>query len=565
MDATKKRSKASAKSLPKNVILRGRGFTFRKVAPADVPHVFGGIGEYTRALGNVSLRKAEELAAIHRVYCNRLIDEARGKAKPEKSIIELLRIQRVPDREEIERTVRDWLLRREAALGTSLSGDGGAQKARDIEHIQSEVIRVASQRKGAMPLLTGWIAEELAEANGWALPPDGELRRFLEDRVGRAQNELSERVGADQGWGKVRKPPHPMFEAARFDRDRDHHQCRPVPIRTILDGYLGERKPAASTVKAWKSAVNSLIAHLGHDDAARVTSDDIVAWKDALLAAGDGGGRGALTVRHKYLGGVKPIFGWAKKNRIIPENPVAGVTVMAPKRMKLRATKGFTDAEAKQVLSAALAVAADADQSFLGFARRWLPWLCAYTGARVGEMAQLRRQDIAQNEEGIWYLTITPEAGSQKGNFARQVAIHPHLIDQGFIEAIKRRSGPLFYDPTRARKGSVGNPQHKKVAQRVADWVRHTVGLTDPELQPNHGWRHRFITIAKDIGMDGDIRRAIVGHAAIDEHGDYGDTLIRSSYRALAEFPRYVVEEDGSVGSPPRTREILQPVATTAE
>lgn len=416
-----------------------------------------------------------------------------------------------------------------------------------------------------MPLLTGWIAEGLAEANGWDLPPDGELRRFVEDRVGRAQNELSERVTADQGWDKVRRPAHPMFEQARFDRDREHQRCRPVAIKTIFDGYLSERKPAPATVKAWTSAINSLIAHLGHDDAAIVTPEDIVAWKDALLAANNGSSRGGITVRHKYLGAVKPVFGWAKRNRLIHDNPVAGVTVDAPKTIRRRTSKGYSDAEARRVLTASYAINTQADRSFLAFARRWLPWLCAYTGARVGEMAQLRRQDIAKNEEGIWYLTITPEAGSQKGNFARQVAIHPHLIEQGFIEAVEGRSGPLFYDPTRARKGSIGNPQHKKVAQRVADWVRHTVGLTDPDLQPNHGWRHRFITIAKDSGMDGDIRRAIVGHAAIDEHGDYGDTLIRSSYRALAEFPRYVVEECRSVGFAPRTHEILQPVATAAE
>lgn len=42
-------------------------------------------------------------------------------------------------------------------------------------------------------------------------------------------------------------------------------------------------------------------------------------------------------------------------------------------------------------------------------AKRWLPWVCAYTGARVGEIAQLRKQDVA-HEHGRWVLVITPEA-----------------------------------------------------------------------------------------------------------------------------------------------------------
>jgi integrase len=32
--------------------------------------------------------------------------------------------------------------------------------------------------------------------------------------------------------------------------------------------------------------------------------------------------------------------------------------------------------------------------SFLGAARRWVPWLMAYSGARCGEITQLRKEDI---------------------------------------------------------------------------------------------------------------------------------------------------------------------------
>ena len=46
-------------------------------------------------------------------------------------------------------------------------------------------------------------------------------------------------------------------------------------------------------------------------------------------------------------------------------------------------------------------------------AKRWVPWLCAYTGARVGEMVQLRKQDLRQVGE-LWVLRITPEAGTVK-------------------------------------------------------------------------------------------------------------------------------------------------------
>jgi hypothetical protein len=62
--------------------------------------------------------------------------------------------------------------------------------------------------------------------------------------------------------------------------------------------------------------------------------------------------------------------------------------------------------------------------------------------------------------EAIWMLTITPDAGSTQNNLPRKVALHSHLIEQGFPVYIASMKGkPLFYDPARGRGGSYGNPQ----------------------------------------------------------------------------------------------------------
>jgi hypothetical protein len=54
--------------------------------------------------------------------------------------------------------------------------------------------------------------------------------------------------------------------------------------------------------------------------------------------------------------------------------------------------------------------------------RRWVPWLCAYTGARVGELTQLRAGDV-QARQGpagsIWVLRLTPDAGQDKESSRR--------------------------------------------------------------------------------------------------------------------------------------------------
>ncbi|QDZ10420.1 hypothetical protein [Devosia ginsengisoli] len=69
---------------------------------------------------------------------------------------------------------------------------------------------------------------------------------------------------------------------------------------------------------------------------------------------------------------------------------------------------------------------------------RWVPWLCAYTGARSGEITQLRKQDIEQHKDGFWILHITPEAGTVKGSMPRTVVLHDHLIEQGFLDFVRK-------------------------------------------------------------------------------------------------------------------------------
>lgn len=152
-------------------------------------------------------------------------------------------------------------------------------------------------------------------------------------------------------------------------------------------------------------------------------------------------------------------------------------------------------------------------------------------------MAQLRREDVQRREEGIWYVSVRPEAGTEKSGLARDVVLHPHLLEQGFIQAVATRSGPLFCDPTRKGKGSTGNSQAQKVGERVARWVR-LLGVDDEELQPNHGWRHTFITNARGR-IDGDMRRAFVGHSGKDEHGEYGDVTLPDMFAVLKLFSRY--------------------------
>ena len=68
------------------------------------------------------------------------------------------------------------------------------------------------------------------------------------------------------------------------------------------------------------------------------------------------------------------------------------------------------------------------------------------TGARMGELTQLRASDVFE-QDGIWAIKISPEAGTVKNRKPRTVPLHEHLIKQGFVDFAKASgSGPLFYN-----------------------------------------------------------------------------------------------------------------------
>lgn len=113
-----------------------------------------------------------------------------------------------------------------------------------------------------------------------------------------------------------------------------------------------------------------------------------------------------------------------------------------PKKVSTREAKAFTNDEIRTILNATLSVTV---RSKTDAAKRWCPWLAAYSGARIGELTQLRGVDIIK-EDGIHAMKISPEAGTTKTKTARKVPIHEHLIEQGFIDFVRTNGkGALFY------------------------------------------------------------------------------------------------------------------------
>jgi integrase len=173
---------------------------------------------------------------------------------------------------------------------------------------------------------------------------------------------------------------------------------------------------------------------------------------------------------------------------LIRANPFDGVSIATAARVEQLREREFVEDEWRTILNASLAPPPPRMLHHNVVSRRWVPWLCAYTGSRPGEVTQLRAQDV-YGEGGLWVMRITAEAGAVKGRRARVLPIHEHLIEQGFVEFAEAQvTGPLFYDPDGSRTDGTDplNPVRApwvKAREKLAHWVR-SLGVTDPNISP---------------------------------------------------------------------------------
>lgn len=100
-----------------------------------------------------------------------------------------------------------------------------------------------------------------------------------------------------------------------------------------------------------------------------------------------------------------------------------------------------------------------------------------------------------------------------------------------FLE--KSKGGYLFIDPKAGELGvrnAVKTPRNK-----VNEFVREMV--RDKNVDPSHGWRHRFKTVGIDQSVEMRVLDAIQGHAPRNVSEGYGDVTIKAKATAIARFP----------------------------
>ena len=286
------------------------------------------------------------------------------------------------------------------------------------------------------------------------------------------------------------------------------------------------------TVIKYGRIFEDLLAFAKTRDTSRITVETIEEWKDSLLKRP---GLTPRTIARDYLGAIRAILNCAVRTKCLNANPALGVSVEEARRVKPRKKRSFTDEEAGAILKAPLEPVSG--RAKLAAAKRWVPWLCAYSGARVNEMTQVRRGDV-RKRDGHWCVVITPDAGTQKTGDTHDVPLHEHLLEQGFLEFVSSHAmgEPLFHNPR--PEGIVRKTfPSESTGKALATWVR-SLGVTDEAVDPNHGWRHRFKTDGRFAEVGEDVISALQGHAVAGMSGRYGEFPARVTSKGIAKLPR---------------------------
>ncbi len=223
-----------------------------------------------------------------------------------------------------------------------------------------------------------------------------------------------------------------------------------------------------------------------------------------------------------YVSNVAQIFAYLIRQGHLTDNPVKGVMVMTKREKAKRRAEGheweaFTVDQLKRIY------APENIGKMSQLHNRWAAVLGLYTGARVGEVAQIFLRDIVK-EGDIWCVRLTVESDGQalKNEHSRRlVPLHPDLIRLGFVEYVERlrkmgedRLFPQVNLEGKAGKGSAISKNFGYLLQRDEVGVKPRrehgrVGF--------HSLRKTVVQSLQGTGVSDERRRAFVGHEQSDD------------------------------------------------
>lgn len=395
------------------------------------------------------------------------------------------------------------------------------------------------------------VAHKAALEAGIGLDPTSTAARKLSGAFARAELEALRRAAErDEGeWGGA--PADPIIRAPSSP-------ATAAPAGTSLlelfEVYASE-KQGGKTADTWRmerSVITRFAQFVGpHINVATIGKKHVRDFKTALakwpnkadqvaefrgrsfseiIKLNEKVGRAPISARsiNKYLSALSAFCNWLVANDYMPSQPVQGLFLEKPKDKK---RLPFTVDQMQALFTSPL---------FTGFARDgrehekgneraddwryWLPLMAAFTGARLGELAQLLVSDVRE-EHGIWFLHLTEEGSDEKSlktaGSARVVPVHPELVKLGFLKfhAKAKASGEKRLFPT--LKADARGFVSGRASKFFGTYMRK-IGLKDDLTLNVHSFRHAVADALRRAGYLDEQFGPLLGHTRSTTTGRYG-------------------------------------------
>lgn len=233
-----------------------------------------------------------------------------------------------------------------------------------------------------------------------------------------------------------------------------------------------------------------------------------------------------------YVQNLFAVLRWAEGEEWIAKAPIRGLSLPRQKTVKRR---GFTPSEL-QVLFNALAQFREREPS-----KFWVPALALYSGARAGELCQLRRSDIRRDGEHAFldFSVFDADTGERLDDkrlkteaSARIVPVHAELVAAGFLDYVGGcDTDRIFPELIRGKK--------ENYSHNLSKWFgrfKKSVGFDQKSLVL-HSFRHGFRDACRSAMIPEETALALGGWTTGKQASSYGDRAARELLaRAMAKI-----------------------------
>lgn len=289
-------------------------------------------------------------------------------------------------------------------------------------------------------------------------------------------------------------------------------------LAEAIDQYLAQKTHEVSPqhldiMRLTLRGFQRWIANWPGIELANVDKHMVTSYREMLL----NDGRSIQTINN-HMAILSAWFNWGIASGHCSDNPAAGCK-LKNRRKASRARKAFTASLIEDVFDG-LVGPLNIRVPSMNSAKRWLPLIMLYTGARPEEVAQLKVGDVKEICTGTgglgdtykWVFDFsTVDDGQRRKNEAsrRLVPVHPRLWELGLHHLTNNPEGHLFPELTPGANGRLAEAPSRWFNQT---WLRQVKSISDRKLVL-YSLRHSVATHLKHKGVEESAIAQLLGHS----------------------------------------------------